>query len=65
MLDHPEAHPRTNDVKFGYEGKPLFVSGPYDDERRIRSVMNTLMSTAGEGNFHYMVGVDPLDSFDE
>ena len=65
MLDPPEAHPRTNDVKFGCEGKPLFVSGPYDDERRIKSVINTLMNTAGEGNFDYVVGLGPPDFFED
>ncbi len=65
VLDPPEAHPRTNHVKFGHKGKPLFVSGPYDDERRIKSVINTLMNTAGEGNFDYIVGFGPPDNFDE
>jgi hypothetical protein len=37
VLDSPEAHPRINHVKFGHKGKPLFVSGPNDDERRIKS----------------------------
>ncbi|MGA2490622.1 MAG: hypothetical protein ABSF99_10645 [Anaerolineales bacterium] len=65
VLDPPEAHSRINHVKFGYKGKPFFVSGPYDDERRINSVVKTLMNTAGEGNFHYMVGSGPPDFFDE
>lgn len=64
VLDPPETHPRKNHVKFGSKGKPLFVSGPYDDERRIKSVISTLMSTAGEGNFDYMVGFGPSDFFD-
>jgi hypothetical protein len=65
VLDPPEMHPRTNHVKFGHKGKPLFVSGPYDDERRIRSVINTLISTAGEGNFDYVVSLGPSDISDE
>jgi hypothetical protein len=37
----------------GPEGKPLFVSGPYDDPRRI---VAQLMRSVGEGNFHYLIG---------
>jgi len=65
VLDPPATHPRKNHVKFGSKGKPLFISGPNDDERRIKSVINTLMSTAGEGNFHYVVGFGPPDFYDE
>ena len=65
VLDPPEAHQRSNHVKFGYKGKPLFVSGPNDDERRIKSVINTLISSAGEGNFNYMVGSSPTGFLDE
>ena len=65
VLDPPETHPRTNNVLFGKDGKPFFVSGPYDDERKISSVINTLARTVGEGNFHYMAGIGPSDSFHE
>jgi hypothetical protein len=65
VLDPPETHARTNHVKFGKKGKPLFIAGPYDDERRIKSVINTLMSTAGEGNFDYVVGFGPPDISNE
>lgn len=41
----------------GPEGKPLFVAGPYDDPRRI---IDHLMRTVGEGNFHYLVGTGPM-----
>lgn len=42
-------------VPLGLEGKPYFVSGPYDD---ARAVMDRLMKTAGPGNFHYTVRVE-------
>ena len=65
VLDPPEAHARTNQVKFGKDGRPFFVSGPYDDERRINSVVATLMRTAGEGNFDYLVNFGQPDNLDE
>jgi hypothetical protein len=55
MLDLPEAHPRENHVKFGKDGKPLYVSGPYDSEMKSRFVVNTLTRTCGPGNFDYLV----------
>ena len=42
----------------GPEGKPLFVSGPYDDARRI---VDQLTRAVGAGNFHYMVQVGGED----
>jgi len=65
VLDPPEAHPRTNNVAFGKDGKPFYVAGPYDDERKINSAFATLTRTAGEGNFSYLAGLGPSDFFDE
>ena len=56
MVDPPDAHPRVDHVVFGHEGKPLYVSGPYDNELKINSVMKTLERTCGAGNFDYLVG---------
>jgi hypothetical protein len=56
MLDPPEAHPRLNNVPFGKDGKPLFITGPNDDDLKIASVLNTLKRTCGEGNFDYLFG---------
>ena len=57
------AHPEAVDTPVstgGPEGKPLFVSGPYDD---VRKIVDHLMRTVGAGNFHYIaqVGEDDLD----
>jgi hypothetical protein len=55
ILDPVDAHPRTNGVTFGKDGKPLYVSGPYDSEMKSRSVINTLTRTCGPVNFDYLV----------
>ncbi len=65
ILDPSDTHPRTNNVVFGKDDKPFFVSGPYDDERRISSVISTLTRTAGKGNFDYLAGIGLPDSFDD
>ena len=57
VLDPPDAHSRTQNIEFGKDGKPLYVSGPYDDERRINRILNTLAKTTGEGNFDYLIGL--------
>ncbi len=51
ILDLPDTHPRTHNLEFGKDGKPLFISGPNDNPRAI---VTTLQRTAGEGNFHYI-----------
>jgi len=66
VLDPPDAHPRTGEVEFGHEGKPLYMQGPYDN---ADAILRQLARTAGEGNFHYMVetsGSTPVwaDEFD-
>jgi len=62
VLDPPDAHPRNDGVVFGKDGKPLYVSGPYDDEMTINRVVNTLKRSVGEGNFDLVIGFgDMLD----
>lgn len=39
-------------ITFGKDGKPLYISGPYDDPR---PVIRTLERTVGRGNFEYLV----------
>jgi hypothetical protein len=65
VLDPPEAHARTNKVQFGQDGKPFFVPGPYEDERKIKRILHTLERTAGEGNFNYVVGLGDADFLEE
>lgn len=60
ILDPVDAHPRTNGVTFGKDGKPLYVSGPYDSEMKSRFVINTLTRTCGPGNFDYLVALGDM-----
>jgi hypothetical protein len=41
------------DLDFGKDGKPFFMSGPYD---KVDSILNKLRSAVGEGNFTYLAG---------
>ena len=49
---------------YGKNGKPTYVSGPYDSPERIKQIMHALAQHAGEGNFDFIVhsmedGLDP------
>jgi hypothetical protein len=54
VLDLPGEHPRSGKVEFGKDGKPLYISSPYDNADRI---IQQLMRTAGAGNFDYLMQV--------
>jgi hypothetical protein len=46
----------SSDVTFGMDGKPMYLSGPHDDARRI---VATLRATVGDGNFGFLVEPGP------
>jgi hypothetical protein len=62
VLDPADQYPPTGKVAFGKDGKPFYVSGPYDQPE---AVVRQLARTAGEGNFDYLVFAGPPDSFDD
>ena len=58
-------------VEFGKDGKPFFISGPYD---KVDSVISKLEKAVGEGNFTFMSGMpnsgfnflnSPFSKYDE
>lgn len=49
------------DIEFGKDGKPFYVSGPYDD---VEYITRELRSKAGDGNFDFAIGFDDA-AFDE
>jgi hypothetical protein len=55
VLDPPGVHKRMHNLEFGKDGKPLFISGLYDN---ARAIVDKLAKTAGEGNFDYIVFFD-------
>lgn len=65
VLDPPDAHPRIHNVEFGQDGKPLYISGPHDSQYESRRIIQTLERTAGDGNFHYLIGFGGADFLDE
>lgn len=56
LLDNVESIDYIEVAFGGDEGKPFFISGPYDDTKKI---MATLTKTVGKGNFDYLMEVSP------
>lgn len=50
LLGEWDGQPALN---FGKDGKPYYMSGPYDDSLKV---LRTLRETVGEGNFDYVIG---------
>ncbi|MFB3132619.1 MAG: hypothetical protein ACE10K_08885, partial [Rhodothermales bacterium] len=48
------------EFEFGKDGKPFYVSGPYDSETKIRRIVDQLMERLGPDGFHFLVGLDEL-----
>ncbi len=48
---------------FGKNGKPFYISGPFDTKQKIDKIHETLIKNCGEGNFDFLVVV-PEGEFD-
>jgi hypothetical protein len=50
----------TNCLKtytFGKNGKPLYISGPFDNQQKIEMIRKTLIKNCGEENFDFIVAL--------
>jgi hypothetical protein len=52
---HLEPWTGPSPITFGHNGKPTYISGPYDDPDRI---IRTLQQAVGRKGFTYTIGVD-------
>lgn len=50
-----DAAATDEEIAFGKDGRPMFISGPNDSERQIRQILATLQSSCGEGNFEFVI----------
>jgi hypothetical protein len=53
--DHLGAWTGPSAITFGCDGKPNYISGPYDDPDRV---LRTLRRAVGREGFNYTIGVD-------
>ncbi len=65
ILEEDDENVALMDLDFGLDGKPCYVSGPFEDKVSVNKVLATLKRTAGEGNFIYMDSSEFADLADE
>lgn len=65
ILEEDDDSVELIDIDFGKDGKPLYVSGPYDDPAKKDQVLATLTRTAGKGNFHFIMDEDDIEDEDD
>lgn len=56
-VGHLGAGALTGAIRFGHDGMPSYVQGPYDEAARI---VRTLQASVGQDNFHFLVEADAL-----
>lgn len=45
----------STDFTFGKDGKPFYISGPYDSPRKIKKIHDTLVQSCGPDGFSFVV----------
>ncbi|WDZ98650.1 hypothetical protein [Mucilaginibacter sp. SJ] len=65
ILEEDDEAIELMELDFGLNGKPHYVSGPYDDAVKVNNIIATLERTAGEGNFTYTYLGDGFDDMDD
>ncbi len=53
VLEERDSFQMKEDVEFGREGKPRYISGPNDDATKITRQLEAIV---GEGNFDFIIG---------
>ena len=53
VLEKQSEIEESTPVEFGKDGKPFYVSGPYDN---VDSIIEQLKEKLGEENFHFLIG---------
>lgn len=61
ILEEDDDNVELMELEFGLDGVPFYVKGPNDDAAKISQIKNTLLRTAGEGNFKVLEDIDDFD----
>jgi hypothetical protein len=59
LLEGANPEDAPEEVPLGIDGRPNFISGPYDN---VPKILRQLEKSVGPGNFHFPVGVGALES---
>lgn len=58
----------STEFVFGCDGKPRFITGPFDTAERVQKILNILESRVGKDKYDFVLmsgGFDDFDRFDE
>lgn len=55
MLDEDTEDVELIEIECGKNGKPFYVCGPYDDQKKAGAIIAQLERTAGKGNYDYIL----------
>ncbi len=58
ILDPDLIDDGIDEIEMGLDGKPFFISGPYDN---VQKILNALDRTVGEGNYTFITRPEDLD----
>ena len=64
ILEEDDENVELMDIEFGHDGKPFYVQGPRDNQAKVNQIKNTLLRTAGKGNFDVLECLSGDDDFD-
>lgn len=64
MLDDIEVRASAASFQFGKNGKPFFMSGPYDTPAKIDRIIRTLTERVGPEEFDYVIALGDPDALD-
>jgi hypothetical protein len=54
----------SEQYEYGKDGRPFFMSGPFDDRARCQQVLQALEDHCGPDGYHYVIGVEERDLLD-
>lgn len=55
MLEEDDEAVELMEIECGYNGMPVYVQGPYEDEAKARRIIAQLEKSAGSGNFKFFL----------
>lgn len=64
MLGDIEVEASATSFQFGKNGKPFFMSGPYDTPAKIDRIIRTLTYRVGPEGFDYVIALGDPDAFE-
>lgn len=65
MLEEDTDEIELIEIECGYNGVPVYVQGPYEDDLKVRKIITQLEKAVGAGNFEVYLQGDDWDDMDD